>query len=165
MFSRIKEFLHHKENPFVQFVKYVLSGGTAVAVDTLLFYLLAWLVFPCMRLSDPVARFIQMLGFEVHEATEDELKRNFLIIKGICFLVSNAVVYVLNILFVFESGRHRRPVEIALFFGFSLLQLVFIWIARVLIVAGWEVTYSNLTMLAVGVVVNYFVRKFLVFKR
>lgn len=162
---RLVEFLQRKDNPFTQFVKYVFCGGTAVAIDTVVFYLLAWLVFPCMRASDPVARFLEYVGLEVRAATEEQLQTNYLIIKAFCFIVSNSVVYLLNTLFVFEPGRHRKPVEVALFFGGSLLQFVFIWIARLLIQAGWEVTYSNLTMLVVGIIVNYFFRKFLVFKR
>ena len=163
--SSLSAFLHRKDCVHTQFVKYVFCGGTAMAIDTLVFYLLAWLVFPCMRATDPVARFLEYIGFVVQAATEDELRRNYLVIKAICFVVSNTVVYLLNILFVFEAGRHRRPVEVALFFGASLFQFFFIWLARLLIQAGWEVTYSNFAMLVLGVIVNYFIRKFLVFKR
>lgn len=163
--SRVLLFLRDKNNPFIQFVKYVFFGGVAVVFDTFLFYLLAWLVFPCMRASDPVARALVAAGFEVRSATEAELGRNYLIIKAICFVVTNSIVYLLNVLFVFEGGRYRKPVELALFFGFSLLHIVLIWVARLLIAAGWEVTYSNLTMLIVGIALNYFGRKFVVFKR
>ncbi len=164
--SSLSAFLRRKDNSFTQFVKYVFCGGTSVVIDTLTFYLLAWLVFPCMRASDPVARFIEYIGFEVQAATEEELARNFLIIKAICFVVSNSVVYLLNVWFVFEGGRHKRPMEVILFFGASLFQFVFIWLGRVLISDfGWEVTYSNISMLVLGVIMNYFVRKFVVFKR
>lgn len=163
--SKLTAFLHNKENQVVQFVKYVFCGGAAVAIDTFTFYLLAWLVFPCLRASDPVARFLLAVGFEVQRATEEQLARNYLIIKLFCFILSNGVVYLLNRQYVFESGRHRRPVEIGLFFGASLFQFLFIWIAQLLIKAGWEVTYSNLSMLVVGVIVNYFIRKYLVFKK
>lgn len=164
--SNFYAFLRGKECPYSQFAKYVVCGGISVSIDTLVFYLFAWLVFPCMRASDPVARFLEWIGFEVRAATEDELARNFLIIKAICFVVSNGVVYLLNVLFVFEAGRHKKVFEIMMFFGASLFQFFFIWLGRVLISDyGWEVTYSNIAMLAVGVVVNYFVRKFLIFKR
>jgi putative flippase GtrA len=143
----------------------VFCGGTAVAVDTITFYLLAWLVLPCMRASDPVARLIEWVGFEIQMATEEEIKRNFFIIKGICFIVSNSVVYLLNVLFVFQSGKHKRIVEVLMFFGASLFQFFFIWLGRVLITDfGLEVTYSNITMLSIGILVNYFIRKFVIFK-
>lgn len=163
--SKLSAFLRHKDNPCTQFVKYALCGVTSVLVDTVTFYLLAWLVFPCMRASDPIARFIEYLGFDVRDATEQELARNYLVIKAICFIVSNSVVYVLNVLFVFHTGRHRRSVEVALFFGASMFQFFFIWVARLLIKHGWEVTYSNICMLLVGLAVNYVIRKFIVFKK
>ena len=164
--SSLSAFLRRKDNPYAQFIKYVFCGGTSVAIDTLVFYLLAWLVFPCMRASDPIARFIEYFGFEVPTVTEGELARNFLVIKAICFVVSNTVVYLLNILFVFEAGRYRRPMEVVLFFGASLFQFAFIWLGRVLISDfGWEVTYSNISMLVLGIIMNYFIRKFVVFKR
>ncbi len=164
--SSISGFLRRKDNPFTQFVKYVFCGGTSVMVDTLTFYLLAWHVFPCMRESDPVAQFLTLLGFDVVPATEAQLARNFLIIKGFCFIASNSVVYLLNILFVFETGRHKRTTEVALFFGASLFQFFFIWLGRLLVTEfGWEVTYSNIAMLTIGIIFNYFIRKFFIFKR
>lgn len=166
MASRVGAFLMGKDSPVAQVVKYAISGGISVAVVQITFYLLAWLVLPCMRASDPVARLLVSMGFSVQAASEDELKRNFWIIMTICFLLSNAVVYVLNVLFVFNAGRHRRPVEILLFFGFSMFQFFFIWIAGILIsVFKWEVTYSNIAMLMAGLVVNYLARKYIVFNR
>ena len=164
--SSIYERLRRKDRPLAQVAKYVVCGGISVAVDQAIFYLLAWLVWPCLRATDPVARLIVAVGLPFDAATEAELARNYYGIKAICFLLSNAVVYVLNVLFVFESGRHRRPVEVVLFFGAALFQFFFIWLGRVLITTfGWEVTYSNVAMLVCGIVMNYFVRKFLVFKR
>ena len=165
MRSRVAAFLKGKDSPVAQVIKYIVCGGLSVAVDQAVFYLLAWLVLPCMRASDPVFRLLVAMGFSVQAASEDELKRNYWIIKVICFLLSNAVVYVLNVHFVFNAGRHRKLVEILLFFGFSLFQLFFIWFGGVLItVFKWEVTYSNIAMLVVGITVNYIVRKKIVFK-
>ncbi|VGO21036.1 GtrA family protein [Pontiella sulfatireligans] len=165
MASRIGAFLKGKDSPVAQLVKYVMCGGMSVAVDQAVFYLLAWLALPCLRSSDPAARFLEWAGFAVQSVSEAELARNYWIIKGICFLASNAVVYTLNVLFVFKPGRHRKPVEILLFFGTSLFQFFFIWLGGVLItVYNWEVTYSNVTMLMVSMMINYLIRKKLVFK-
>jgi putative flippase GtrA len=164
-FFKLNRFLHDKDSVVGQIVKYVLCGGTAVVVDFMTFYALAILVFPCLRASDPVARILAGIGWSVQEVSVAELERNFWIIKGICFIASNAVVYILNVLFVFKSGRHRKAVEILLFFGSSLFQFFFIWVGGVLITEfNWEVTYSNVTMLLVSMMVNYVVRKKLVFK-
>lgn len=165
MSSKLSGFLRNKDSFVGQVVKYILCGGMAVAVDFLVFYLLAVFVFPCLRETDPVARLLAVAGYAVQEVPAGELARNFWIIKGICFVVSNAVVYALNVLFVFKTGRHRKAVEILLFFGSSLFQFFFIWLGGVLItVYKWEVTYSNITMLVVSLMVNYLIRKKVVFR-
>ena len=158
-------FWQRKDSSFLQILKYILCGGFSVLVDQVFFYLMAWLVLPCLRVSDPFFQFLGLLGFSARGATESELARNYWIIKAISFVVSNAIVYFLNIRYVFEDGRHRRSVELTLFFGSSLFQFLFIWFAGILFtVFHWEVTYANLTMLLAGVVVNYFIRKHIVFK-
>ena len=163
--SRLDEFLHRKDNILTQLVKYAFCGGVAVAVDQITFYLLAWLVLPALRLTDPVAQLLTKLGLTVQHVSEADLQKNFWMIKIICFILSNTVVYILNIKFVFQSGRHSRAIEVGMFFGFSLLQFVYIWIASLLITQfNWEVTYANLTMLMLGILTTYFIRKKIVFK-
>lgn len=165
MGSRFGAFMTGKDSPVAQIFKYVMCGGIAVLVDQVTFYLLAWQLLPCLRPTDPAARLLEWLGFAVHEVTEAALERNYWIIKAVCFLVSNAVVYLLNVLFVFETGKHRKPVEILLFYGSSLFQFFFIWLGGILItIYNWEVTYSNIAMLMTSLLVNFAVRKKLVFK-
>lgn len=163
--SSLSEFLHRKDSLVAQFVKYVFCGGVSVLIDQLIFYSFAWLAFPALRLSDPIAKALVAMGLTVQEVSEETLRANYWIIKVICFFASNAVVYVLNVLFVFHGGRHKRSVEIAMFFCFSLLQFVYIWLGSVLFNRfGWEVTYANLSMLVLGIVTNYVARKKIVFK-
>jgi len=158
-------FLWSKECPYTQAVKYMATGVISLAVDQIVFYLLAWLVIPCLRASDPVARLIVGISLPFQEATEQEIRINYWIIKVICFVLSISVAYILNVLFVFHGGKHKRPVEIVMFFGFSLLQFVFIWLGGILISRfAWEVTYANYSMLFLGVATNYFARKKIVFK-
>jgi putative flippase GtrA len=163
--SKFTAVLHRKDCVYTQFVKYVFCGGISVIVDQFVFYLLAWLAFPALRLSDPVAKLIIASGFSVADVSAAQLKTNYWIIKVFCFVISNAVVYLLNVLFVFQGGRHKRSLEVAMFFGFSLLQFFYIWLGSLLIDRfGWEVTYANLTMLVLGIVTNYVARKKVVFK-
>lgn len=163
--SSLFAYLRSKECPYSQAVKYMACGVISLVVDQLVFYLMAWLVLPCLRASDPVAKLIVGVGLPFQEATEQEIKINYWIIKIICFVISISVAYILNVLYVFHGGRHNRPVEITMFFGFSLLQFVFIWFGGVLISRfGWEVTYANYSMLFLGVATNYFARKKIVFK-
>ena len=163
--TNLSAFLRRKDCVYSQFVKYVFCGGISVAVDQVVFYMLAVLAFPSLRPSDPFAKLLSMFGFEIPEVSAEQLRINYWIIKAICFLVSNAVVYLLNVLFVFHGGRHKRSVEVAMFFGFSLLQFVYVWLGSILINRfGWEVTYANIAMLVLGIITNYIARKKIVFK-
>ncbi len=166
LLTNLHDFLSRKECPYTQFAKYVVCGSIAVAVDATVFYLLAWLVFPCLQAGDPVAQLIEWMGFAVRQVPAETLVRNYWIIKVVCFGASNATVYALNVLYVFEGGRHRRHHEVLLFFSVSMC--VFLggtWLGTVLIRQGWQTTYAYLFVLALGVVANYTLRKFLVFKR
>jgi putative flippase GtrA len=164
---KMKEWLGRKDAVWLQAVKYFGFGTTAAGVDQLLFYGLAWRVLPALRGSDPVVQWLSdLLGWEAVVADEVMLERNYWIIKVICFVVANTLVYLLNRAFVFESGRHRSGVELGLFFSVSLLQFVWIWLGGVLITElGWEVTYANWSMMLTGAVSNFVLRKFVVFKR
>ena len=165
MIAKFRGFLQNKDSFVGQIFKYILCGGFAVAVDFLIFYLLAVFVFPCLRETDPIAQLLASVGYSVQEISAEELKHNYWIIKVICFFLVNAVVYILNQIFVFKSGRHRKPVEILLFFGASLFQFFFIWLGGILItIYNWEVTYSNITMLILSLMVNFVIRKKVVFK-
>ena len=72
-------------------------------------------------------------------------------------MAANLVVYLLNRAFVFERGRHKQGLEIGLFFLVAASQFLWIGLGDVLIrVAGWQVTYANITSIAVGAVSNFF---------
>lgn len=163
--SNLVKFLRHKDCVYTQFIKYVFCGGISVVVDQLIFYVLAWLVLPILPPDDPFAAFIGWFGLSVKEVSVEHFYANYWIIKAICFLTSNAVVYLLNVLFVFHGGRHKRHVEIMMFLGFSLIQFFYIWLGGVLMTqCGWKPTYANLSMLILGIITNYVTRKKIVFK-
>ena len=165
MQNGIREWLLRKDTVWLQAVKYIGCGGIAVLVDQLLFYGLAAGVagFAGERSSGGV---VFRLGLEAAAPDEAMLERNYWLIKGICFVVANAVVYLLNRKFVFEAGRHRSGLEVALFFGASLLQFGWIGLGGVLITRwAWEVTYANVAMMMAGALTNFVFRKFVVFQR
>ncbi len=167
LFSKLHDYLSRKDCPYTQFLKYVGTGVIAVIVDSVVFYLMAWLVLPCLKHGDPVVSILEFLGFSIREVDPDTLIRNFWIIKVCCFIAANVAVYILNVLYVFESGRHRRSLEVTLFFMISLgVFLLGTWIGSILIGRmGWHITYTYIVMLTVSVVANYSLRKFVVFKR
>lgn len=165
-FTNLHGYLSRKECPYTQFVKYVFCGGISVVVDALVFYLLVWLVFPCLTPGDPAAKLLGLLGFSIQEVSPEVIVRNYWIIKVFCFFASNTTVYILNVLYVFEAGRHRKHHEALLFFLVALF--VFLggtWLGTLFIKWGWHTTYAYLFVLALGIVTNYALRKFVVFKR
>lgn len=159
-------FLHSKESLLLQMIKYVGCGGIAVAVDQLIFYSLAWRLFPILGEADPVVVLLARIGVEAAPADEANIGSYYWIIKGVCFVAANLVVYLLNRAFVFEGGRHKQGLEMGLFFLVAASQFLWIGLGDVLIrVAGWQVTYANITSIAVGAVSNFLLRKFIIFKR
>ena len=166
MQNGIRKWLLRKDTIWLQAVKYIGCGGIAVLVDQILFYGLAWRALPALRMSDPVVVLLSGMGWEAAVPDEAILGRNYWLIKVVCFVTANMVVYLLNRQFVFEAGRHRSGLEVVLFFGASLLQFVWIGLGGVLITKwAWEVTYANLAMMMAGALTNFVLRKFVVFKR
>lgn len=166
MFSNFYAFLRRKECPYSQFVKYVVCGCISVGVDAVMFYLLAWLVFPCLQPGDPASRLLGVLGFSVRAVSAAVLIRNYWIVKVICFLLSNGVVYFLNILYVFQSGRHHRIKEVALFFSISSVVFIVGASLGALLIQrfGWQMTYTYVFILSLGIAANFLLRKMVVFK-
>lgn len=166
-FTKFHSYLVRKESNFAQFVKYVLCGGVSIVVDMTVFYLLAWLVLPCLKPGDPVVEILEFFGFTVRTAEPDVLIRNFWIIKVICFTAVNITVYILNILYVFERGRYQTHFEIMLFFGISLCVFLLGTLLGAFLIdgAGWHITYTYAFVLSLSVLANYLLRKFVVFKR
>jgi putative flippase GtrA len=166
LLNNIHDALRDKGNPITQFVKYVFCGGLSVVVDMAVFYLLGWLVFPCLQAGDPATRMIELLGFSIREVQADQIVRNYWIIKVFCFFASNITVYLLNVLYVFEAGKHRKHHEVLLFFSISLsVFLVGTWLATGLIKLGWHTSYAYVFVLFLGIFTNYALRKTVVFKR
>lgn len=165
MKKHISAFLAEKENPLVQFIKYGMCGGAATAVDMAVFFLFAWLVFPALTESDPFTKLLGFLHFDVRAVSESVRLRNYWIDKGICFLFSNFTAYVLNVLFVFKAGKHKRHHELMLFYAVSLVSFfVGTFIGAWLIKGfGLDTTYSYIAAMISALLINYAGRKFFIF--
>jgi putative flippase GtrA len=159
----ITKILQDKENPVLQFVKYGCCGVTAFAVDTTIFYLLAIFVFFSLKPDDPVAL---LFNLDIAPISEGLRIRNFWIGKSCSFFCANGVAYILNVLFVFEGGRHKVHHEIVLFFVVSLVSfLLGTWTGDLLIrFFGVQTTYSQFTAVIFATLINYGGRKFFIFK-
>ncbi len=162
--ARIRHWSGKDVGLLVQFIKYTVAGGVATVVDLAVFYYLAWRVFPSLTPGDPVVRLLGLEGPVISEALRS---RHFVVNNGIAFVVSNLSAYLLNILWVFEAGRHRRTVEIGLFYavsGFSIFVGTFTgWL--LIRTLGMSTTLSYLSKVVASALVNFIVRKLIIFKR
>jgi putative flippase GtrA len=139
----------------------------ATAVDLVIFFALALTLFPALTPEDPVVKLVNMFGtVEVPDISVDLRSRNYVIDKCISFVFSNLTAYLANIYFVFQPGRHQRHVEIALFYIVSIVAMVagtglgwmLIEFFRV------ETTFSRVGDMIAAVLINFFCRKFLIFR-
>jgi putative flippase GtrA len=160
----LKQFLQREAHPIIQFIKYGICGGLATAVDVLLFYFLAWKVFPALGQNDPFARLTHLAVQVVDETVRS---RHYLVNRGIAFLFSNFTVYIANRLWVFHPGRHSQWKELLLFYAVSIASfLLGTGLGWVLIaVFGLSTTLAYVANMAASVMINFAGRKHFVFKR
>jgi putative flippase GtrA len=149
--------------PLVQFIKYGIAGAAATAVHVFLFYLMASLLLPALSHGDVTAK---LLGLPVTDVSDALRARNSIIDNFVAFLFSNLTAYLINICWVFERGRHHPVLEIAFFYAVSGLSVL---IGSALM--GFLIhRYGTTTTLAFGanvvvaLMINYVMRKFVVFK-
>jgi len=159
----IRQFFQKESNAYVQFVKYALCGGMATLVDIVLFYFLAWKVLPALGADD---WFVRVLGLDVATLDEVTRSRRYFIIKVITFFFGNLTAYILNVLWVFHSGRHSRLKEFLLFYAVSITS----WAIGTSL--GWFLirqfdlmtTLAYLVNMVTSLLINYVSRKYLIFK-
>ncbi len=164
--TKLTGMLNDKGHLHLQFIRYLFCGGITFVVDVAVFYIMAWLIFPCLRPGDPFGLVIGIFGWEIGAVPEQVLLRNFVISKIGAFVASNTVAYVTNALFVFSGGRHQRKKEVGLFYLLSTISfVVFTWVSRILIGRlGWDVSWSYFFVFALAMVANFTLRKRFVFK-
>jgi putative flippase GtrA len=147
----------------IQFVKYCIAGGIATLTHIIIFYLIAWKIFPALQDSDVAVVFLGMQVTPVDVATRS---LNSMLSNGGAFIFSNMVAYIANICFVFESGRHNKFVEISLFYLVSGISIVIgTGIMGFLIrYFGMQTTIAFTANIVTAVMINYSIRKFYIFK-
>lgn len=146
----------------IQFIKYALAGGVATLVHITIFHLVCWKIFPALQPQDLAVRMFHLHSAEVDDATRS---RHSVYGNIVAFLISNMVAYITNALWVFETGRHNLLIEILLFYavsGFStFLGTVFmgVLIHRFHLLTTWAFGANIFS----AVMVNYIIRKFVIF--
>jgi putative flippase GtrA len=134
----------------------------ALATDMLVFFLVAWLLFPALTENDFLVRLFDM---QVEGVPEHVRTVNFCIGSVIAFMVSNLTAYILNVRFVFNAGKHSRRKEIGLFYLVSAVSVgIGIGLGVVLIEGfGLSTSVSYLAKAVSTTLINFAARKYIIF--
>ena len=159
----IDQFKGREATPFIQFIKYGIAGGLATGVHISIFYVCALTIFPAIGADDWIVRLFGVTPAEISDAVRAD-NATYATIVG--FIVSNAVCYVINILWVFKPGRHHWFIELSLFYAVSGIAMlvgttVMNWLIRAY---GIQTTIAFGANLVSAVMINYVMRKFVIFK-
>ena len=148
---------------FLQFVKYGTNGVIATYVQTGTFYLLGATCLMCLAPSDWAVKY---LGLPSAEVSDGVRALRFAAATACGFVVANVVCWLMNRWCVFTPGKFRWYVELALFFAASTLATVIaLGLSAALIrLAGLMTTIALAIEIVVSFLVNFFVRKFFIFK-
>jgi putative flippase GtrA len=163
MRSFLRQFKGRQHTPLVQFIKYAIAGGIATAVHISLFYFCAVKLLPALNQGDALAG---LLHLHVREVSNVIRARNSVIDNVIAFIFSNLTAYLINVAWVFESGRHHRVLEIGFFYLVSGISVV-IGSALMGVLIG---RFGIMTTVAFGanvlasLMINFVLRKYVIFK-
>lgn len=168
MFKRLEKILSNDCGPFWQFVKYGAIGVAATLVQTGVFYLLAATCLRCLGSDDIAVRFLglpaaEFSGNEAWYATRGSLAAAA---TAVGFAVANVFCWLMNRKFVFRPGKFRWYIEFAMFFAAaSLATALALAVMKVLIDSfGMMTTFAVVIEVFVSFMVNFFIRKFFIFK-
>ena len=168
MREAVRRILSHDCGPFAQFVKYGAIGVAATCVQFAVFYALASTCLRCLTADDTAVRLLGLPGAEFTGAEPWYHARWFLagVATAAGFVVANVFCWLMNRAFVFRPGKFRWHVELAMFFGTATVAtLVALGLSSALIRwCGLMTTIAVAIEVAVSFLVNFFVRKFFIFK-
>ena len=148
---------------FFQFVKYGTNGVIATYVQTGTFYLLGATCLLCLGPDDWAVKY---LGLPSAEVSDGVRAFRFAAATAVGFIAANVVCWLMNRWCVFTPGKFRWYVEFALFFAASTTATVIaLGLSAALIrFAGLMTTIALAIEVVVSFMVNFFVRKFFIFK-
>lgn len=160
----LRRFLSHDAGPFAQFVKYGAIGVAATCVQTGVFYLLAATVLPCLASGDWAVKWI---GLPAAVGLTDGVRAfRFTLATAVGFVLANVFCWLMNRWFVFKPGKFVWYVEFGMFFGAATVATVLaLGVSSALIAGcGLMTTLAVAVEVLVSFFVNFFVRKFFIFK-
>ncbi len=163
MSDALTRILSHDSGPFWQFVKYGAIGVAATCVQTGVFYLLGTTCLACLAADDWAVKY---LGFPSAAVSDAVRAFRFSTATAVGFVVANAFCWLMNRRFVFRAGKFAWFVEFAMFFGTAAVAtLIALGLSALMIrYAGLMTTLAVAIEIAVSFLLNFFVRKFFIFK-
>ncbi len=163
MITLLRKHLSHEAHPLIQFIKYGIAGGIATGTHICIFFLCGWFLLPCLTQDDITVKLLGLTAPALSEATR-AWNAGFCSVIG--FFVSNALCYILNRLFVFKPGKHHWVVEAGLFFAVSGISLVIGTSIQTFLIThqGVQTTFAFGTNIVSALLINYAMRKFVIFK-
>ena len=164
----VRKFLSHEAGPFAQFVKYGAIGVMATCVQTGVFYVLAATCLKCLTADDWAVKWLGLpsVAFTGEEAWYASLGMIAAAATAVGFVIANIFCWLMNRWFVFKPGKFKWHVELAMFFGASTLAtLIALGLMKLLIDQfGLMTTLAVVVEVVVSFLVNFFIRKFVIFK-
>ena len=159
----MRRFLSHDSGPFAQFVKYGVIGVLSTCVQMIGFYLLAATCLKCLGSDDWAVRFLRLPSVEASDGVR-AFRAAVATAGG--FTVANIFCWMMNRLFVFKPGKFRWYVEFLMFFGVAALATVVALGVQSLLIKyfGMMTTAAVIVEVVVSFLMNFFVRKFVIFK-
>lgn len=148
---------------FFQFVKYGTVGVITTYIQGIVFYVLGSSCLMCLGQGDWA---VEHLSLPCADIPDSLRAYRFAAATAAGFVIANAVCWVMNRMFVFRPGKFRWHVELALFFGVSLsAALIALGMSSLLIhLAGLMTSAALVLEIVVSFLLNYFIRKFIIFK-
>ena len=158
-----RHILSNEAGPLAQFIKYGIVGVMATCVQMGIFYILAATCLKCLTADDWA---VKLLGLPAVEVSNFARALNFGVATGIGFIIANVFCWLMNRWFVFRPGKFRWHIELAMFFGASTLATVIALSVMKLLIDqfGMMTTLAVFVEIVVSFMVNFFVRKFFIFK-
>ena len=164
----VRKFLSHEAGPFAQFVKYGAIGVMATCVQTGVFYALAATCLKCLTADDWAVKWLGLpsVAFTGEEAWYASRGMIAAAATAVGFVIANIFCWLMNRWFVFKPGKFKWHVEFAMFFGASTLAtLIALGLMKLLIDQfGLMTTLAVVVEVVVSFLVNFFIRKFVIFK-
>lgn len=164
MKTPLRKILSHESGAFWQFVKYGVVGVMSTAVQMVVFYILAATAVKCLKADDWAVKFLSLPSVDISDALRSIY---FAVDMAIGFVAANIFCWLLNRAFVFRPGRFLWYLEFAMFFGAAATAWAIATGLSALLIHffGIMTTQATIIEIAVSFLINYFSRRFFIFKR